>query len=829
MSICFVLGWRQLKAEGRKFLLAGFTLAFAVAVVIVAFSASTMSREALDRAERSFNALGSVTVQSATSSGDLGQDDVAALRSVPGVREVVPLFFFASSVSGGSELSEVFVTGIPKGLSLEAFGVEVDVKDLAADRGQVLLTKRISERLGLSEGDTLALITPTGPKGLTVVGVFDETNAQVYLGNSVFVPFEDAQEYGGKAKEAYSRIDLLLEDGQEAESWIAEHRTDLPSGLQVQDSEAAGSSIQPYITALGFAFAGAAVSLTALAVWLIGIVFAHASESQRDTYQTFRQVGASRRWLASVLFFQSVIFSLLSGVLGAVLGSVLAGCLPQALRSLGVSGEYRVTLNPWVVLLAVVFSVGVGSVSTVRTVTRVSSAGTCERREGAARASSSRRRGVLIVALLGIVVVMFGWLLPNKVSSAAFALVLSPFAGIWAWTVLIEGVAKRQVVHTFTKKLAVVHLLSGRAMSTICALLSVLTCLGVSFLAAMSSVSAMIVQQVSTQFGADVYVSTSSVQVNTALRDSITSVTGVRAVSPALVTDVTLRAGEVAKNLSARVVEPETYFDAASFSPVGGTDIQDAERRMRDSGTCSILVPSGVASELGVARGGTVVVEAGGSTVSCRLVGLIASLVTGNQIVLQKNYAESLGLFGENEWYVSLDDAAAGQETVGRIRELFSGTAGVVVRSSEIMREDAVQQTTGYVALPGIAIGVLSVLGGMGAVALYALELRRRSAHYQDLLVLGATVRQLRRSFLIELVWSSGIGVVVGVLSGALGTFFMLRSLAAILGAELPHVLPLGPVLALTVGLLLLAALCTVPSLSRLQRLKPEVRCEGSE
>ena len=214
-----------------------------------------------------------------------------------------------------------------------------------------------------------------------------------------------------------------------------------------------------------------------------------------------------------------------------------------------------------------------------------------------------------------------------------------------------------------------------------------------------------------------------------------------------------------------------------------------------------------------------------GDVLHCRVAGVISSsLVTGNQIVLQQRQATALGLVGENEWYISLDSAKDAKEAVKEIRGALADTPGITIRSSEVMRLDAVKQTNGYVAFPGLAIAVLSVLGGLGAVALYALELARRSAIYRDLLVLGASVKQLRFSFIIELAWSASIGVFVGTVSGLLGSIFMMRAMNVILRVELSYELPIIPVLSLVAGLLVFAVLCTIPSLLKIRKLQPEMR-----
>ena len=827
MSTCFVLGWRQLKAEYGKFLIAGITLAFAIAVVIVAFSASTMSREALDRAESSFKALGSVTVQPATATRELNDDDVAALRELPGVTKAIPLFFFGSSVSGNEELSDVHVTGIPAGLSVEALGISPQGQVPVGKDGGVLITQRIAERAGLTMGDSLKMLTPTGPRVSRIVGIIDESNARAYLGNSVFVSFEDAQDYAGKSNPTYSRIDLELKNEQDLDAWIKANKGALPRGLQLQESEAAASSIQPYITALGFALAAAAISLTLLAVWLIGVVFAHASESQHETYNTFRQLGASRRWLTEVLAFQVLIFSLLSGVVGAVLGVLLANLLPQALRIFGVSGDYRVRLDLVVIVLAVLAGVFVGFLSTVRTVLQVSSGRKTDRTSGGFGTHSRARTAIKIACGAGLVVIAVGWMLPSGVSAASFALVLAPMAGLWAWVSLVEGfVAYGERDKGFLQKLAAIHVKTGKAMSTICALLAVLTCLGVSFLSTIASVSSIIIQQISTQFGSDIYMAVKSPQVNSTIRDTVTALQGIRTVSPALVADVSIGRDGDFKQVAARVIDPETYFDTASFSLAPDVDAHEAESMMRDQESCSLLLPSGLSSELAVSTGGEMDVSSGnGDVLHCRVAGVISSsLVTGNQIVLQQRQATALGLVGENEWYISLDSAKDAKEAVKEIRGALADTPGITIRSSEVMRLDAVKQTNGYVAFPGLAIAVLSVLGGLGAVALYALELARRSAIYRDLLVLGASVKQLRFSFIIELAWSASIGVFVGTVSGLLGSIFMMRAMNVILRVELSYELPIIPVLSLVAGLLVFAVLCTIPSLLKIRKLQPEMR-----
>ncbi len=197
-------------------------IALGVAALIIVMSVMNGFRH--DLLERILGLQGHIAVQG-YSGGLVDFDTVAArVRAVPGVARVAPIVDGQALASGGGASPGVVVRGIRAGdLQLQTAVAGTLSRDaLARFQGgdEVIVGKRLADRLGIMPGGEITLIAPRGnvtPFGVTpriktyiVAGTFDIGMSE-YDSTFVFMPLQEAQLYFNQGA-AVTSLQVFLSD-----------------------------------------------------------------------------------------------------------------------------------------------------------------------------------------------------------------------------------------------------------------------------------------------------------------------------------------------------------------------------------------------------------------------------------------------------------------------------------------------------------------------------------------------------------------------------------------------------------------------------------------
>ena len=323
---------RARRQEGFISIIAWFSLLgifLGVAALIITLAIFNGFREQL--IDRILGLNGHVSVQSAAKPLTDFDALAARIRAIPGVTSVTPQVDGQAMVTARSSGSGAVVRGIRpddlKALTLVSSKLVAGSLDDFDDDG-VVVGYRLAQRLGLTPGGELTLITPEGAvtafgtiprmKTYHVVGIF---NVGMYEYDSTFIymPLEDAQIYF-RLPNAVSELEVRLDSPDHAEAMV---------GAIVR---AAGGGVQaiPWqrVNASYFNFVELQRNLYAIVVTLIILVAAFNIVSglimlvkdKGRGIAILRTMGATRGMIMRIFFLSGMSI----GVIGTCFGLAFA-------------------------------------------------------------------------------------------------------------------------------------------------------------------------------------------------------------------------------------------------------------------------------------------------------------------------------------------------------------------------------------------------------------------------------------------------------------------------------------------------------------------------
>ena len=322
-----LLAWRTLTRDRvRSFVtVLGVALGVAVALAI---------RLANDGVLDSFrNSLDHVAGKSRlqVSAGEAGLDETLypVIASAPGVARAVAIVQTVMPVAG-QDHEVLLVLGVDVLADASVREYRGEAPDLAnplrflTDPDAILLTERFARAHALRPGDTIRLLTPTGPKAFVIRGLLaDQGTARAMDGQLAVMDIAAAQLHFGKLGKL-DRVDLLLEEGAEPDQVASFLRERLPPEATVERPEARNAQVEQMLAS--FQLNLFVLSLIALFVGMF-LVYNTVSVSvvrQRRQLGILRALGASRTNILVVVGTEGALIGLTGSLLGVFLGAALA-------------------------------------------------------------------------------------------------------------------------------------------------------------------------------------------------------------------------------------------------------------------------------------------------------------------------------------------------------------------------------------------------------------------------------------------------------------------------------------------------------------------------
>lgn len=790
--------------------------------MIITIGTMRLGFAVLEAQKNASRGLGDVTILPSVTGQKLTKDETQGCSNWPHVVRCIAISSYKASIQrDGEPVKASNVTGVPEDLDLSGYGFTSASVIPAASSGGALLPKQLAHDLSVVSGDTLEVSSPTGKKTLTVAGILDERETALTLGNSIFVSLDWVIANSGADRAAYTRMDVKLDGSLTSEEWIHAHGSLLPGNAQLIDPAEANQALEPLLMAVQLVLALATMGLAALALWLMIIAFQRALREQQETYATMNLLGASPRWLTRMIASQVGLFGIAAvslGVIVAALGQPLV--LSGFLQVNGASGM-SVSVNPLDAGVGVLLGLALGFGAAYRPIRSINDNLKDQREQtpqNRMRISITRHVLVIVAMIIFLTLGVLAILLPRSIVNSFCAVLAIPLV-LLAVPYVIQIISAAVHVRGGAPQLAMLNLRTSPTIRVSATLLALLVALGTMVLTAVSGASILMVSQVREQFGSDIQVNATTPRTDESIEQRLAKVSGVGTVSSMSIVNLTLQLTDSDVAVSARIIDPETYFETASFA-VKGRSVSDIAAQLSAEHSCAILVPTGLAARYELREGSEVTIAYGTGRIKCTVAGRFAALATGTQIVIPERTGENLGIKETNAWNVSVNDDEETGETEDLVREIMKNQPDITVTSGQAMIEKAINEAAQYTNAPLFAVMAMAVMTAAATMSMLSLEVESRKPDYLTWFYLGASPSLLQRTLLLELVVSLGVGILVGCMIGIIGGQALTHAVGVLLGIELPLSVPITEMGLGVAGVIGVNLLTLIPALLGIRRIK---------
>lgn len=340
--LALYLGWRYTRAKRRNHFISFISLAsmigIALGVTVLITVLSVMNGFDFIIKSRFFAMAPQVTILTNVNNPFDWQTMQKEVEKLPGIDQAAPYVNGNSMIVSQGEISGISVQGIlpdqePKVSQLAASIVDGSLASLQPGRFNVVIGRELANRLALSVGDKITLLTPevsdtplgTLPryKRLTISGIFHTSSGFGFDTSQVFVAMQDAQKLfsGGQA---LTGLHVKLDDLYQAEKISLKLQQLLPSTFAVTNwTRQYGAFFKALVMEktmifiiLLFIIAVAAFNLVSTLVMVVN--------DKRADIAILRTLGAKPRTIMSAFVVQGAIVGLIGTLLGLIGGISLA-------------------------------------------------------------------------------------------------------------------------------------------------------------------------------------------------------------------------------------------------------------------------------------------------------------------------------------------------------------------------------------------------------------------------------------------------------------------------------------------------------------------------
>ncbi len=349
----------SIRQPGRTMVTAGALTVGLALVAMVAVLASGLKATIDQAVNRSF--AGNLIVENSQQAREQGIPATVApaLLKVPGVAGVTPMAFTVGRPKGSS--SNAQIAAVEPASFLKAYKLEwsqgSNATLLGLDESGAVVTKSFASSEHLHVGSSLTLLTPTDRHvTLAVRGIISE-NAQLLgqvtitrnLARSAFGQREDALNFvtyapGATDAQVQPRVNRLLAAffPQAKSQTAAQFKNELANQVN---------------TLLALVYVLLALSVIVSLFGIVNTLILSIYERTRELGM-LRAIGTSRRQIRQMIRYESVITSLIGGVLGIAFG-VLGGVLISTLALSGSGFVLSIPVGTLAILLVVAALAGV--------------------------------------------------------------------------------------------------------------------------------------------------------------------------------------------------------------------------------------------------------------------------------------------------------------------------------------------------------------------------------------------------------------------------------------------------------------------------------------
>ena len=665
---------------------------------------------------------------------------------------------------------------------LQADGAEVDVETWLRERDAVAVTREMASKLGLKSGDPLRVSICGRGKELKARFILEPDDPAALADiRTASMDIAWAQELLGSVGKL-DAVQILLEDGTNPAVVAGAIRKIVPRDVVVaapkQRSEQIGkmlSSFQLNLTALSL------VSMLVGMFLVYNTVAASVVRSRRDI-GVLRAVGASRAEVRALFLGEALIFGIPGIVLGVIaafpLAGFLSGAVSQTVSSLYVLVSIeKLSVGPWQIAAAI--AAGLGAV--------IAAAWIPSGEAAKAEVTGALHMGTVMEEreTLPMRWLMFGgaalaaaftasWLAlrtgPAVLGFAAAFLVIIGFAFLVPATTTLAGKFFQTAAKVFTRgtalRLAARNLVRAmhRNSLTIAALMAAIAMtVGISVM--IYSFRASVGTWIDRTIQADLFLTLAAneqagfhAELPPELLAWIAAQPGTESVDTFYEKRIPFRGEEVFLGVISGRMRGDLAFN-------GGNDAEKAER-LREPG--HVAVSESFATRHKVKDGDVIALDAPAGPVNLSVVGVYSDYTRDQGVILidRANYAAHWPAPGVHSAGVHLRKDADAAALADVIREKFGADAEYAIYDNASLRARVLEIFDQTFAITYVLRSISVIVAVVGVSLGMATLVTEREREIGVLRAVGASARQVRRTFVAEAALVGVVACVVGLAAG---------------------------------------------------------------
>ncbi|RLI98362.1 MAG: hypothetical protein DRO99_00905 [Candidatus Aenigmatarchaeota archaeon] len=352
------LAFKNVKREKSRTFLTVLGIVIGIGV-IVALGSFAEGINVFFQSTLEFSA-GKVTVQQRGAGGfqtgfsgsDITDEQVEAIKMLDGVKEVVPVNMYIEAGGIGFDI-QMIVVGLDPSNSNVFVGDDIGLysgRELEpGDSGYIVVGKDFADSRGLVIGDTVTL----KDTGFEVIGIIEKSN-NANVDSSAMITMSDMQDL--LDTESYSLLYVIPEDIRDVET-IADRIEDEDDSLSAttnKDFARTATDVVNRIRMFMFAMGGIAAVIGGLGVLNTMVM---SVLERRKEIGVMKAIGATNYNVLFQILSESLIISLLGGVIGVLVGQIGAFVLVVVTE-----GAIPATVTPGLAATGILFAMALGAI-----------------------------------------------------------------------------------------------------------------------------------------------------------------------------------------------------------------------------------------------------------------------------------------------------------------------------------------------------------------------------------------------------------------------------------------------------------------------------------
>ncbi len=293
--------------------------------------------------------------------------DMKAVSGIPGVKDVLPMFYRPAVAEYRGESADVYVMGVePRGIDYfrQFYRLREGRLFRQEETRSAVIGYRIAEKV-FDRKPAVGDVIKVNGRSFRIVGVLEEIGSPED-DTTIYIPLEPAQRMYGVQDEVM--MIWVVVDNPEKIDLVAERIEDVlerrrgGKDFEVYTPRDIAEQVDRMLDIVSFVLAGiASISLVVGGVIIMNTLLTSVMERTREI-GVMKAVGASSLQVLRVFLIEAALIGFIGGVLGVGLGVVLAKLIELAGRAYMGSG-FVVLVNPELMLFSLGFALLVGVVS----------------------------------------------------------------------------------------------------------------------------------------------------------------------------------------------------------------------------------------------------------------------------------------------------------------------------------------------------------------------------------------------------------------------------------------------------------------------------------